>query len=124
MGEKVNELNDVVSPLFSSRNLANSCCPPPRLLGGFLMSLFFFQHPVFLLHFFSLQDMFYLTHSLYISAYIHVHVRMASHMALVTEVWFRQPSPVSLLTLDGSGAGSGSSQSGKGKFFLAGGQIW
>lgn len=42
---------------------------------------------------------------------------MASLMALVTEVWFRQPSPVSLLALDGSGAGSGSSQSGKGKFF-------
>lgn len=42
--------------------------------------------------------MFYLAHSLYISAYIHVHVCMASLMAPVTveggKVWFRQPSPV------------------------------
>lgn len=119
----MNELN-VVSPLFSSRNLANSCCPPPRLLGGFLMSLF--QRPVFLLHFFS-SNMFYLAHSLYISAYIHVHVCMASLMAPVTveggKVWFRQPSPV--LSSD-----TGWQRSGERVFAeqkgekLAGSQIW
>lgn len=64
--------------------------------------------------------MFYLAHSLYISAYIHVHVCMASLMAPVTvegggESVVSSAKSSSLLTLDGSGAGSGSSQSRKGK---------